>query len=416
MSRSLLALLLFSATLGASRAIASPVLAGRVERIVTVGDGVAVLRAGQAVLLDGAGNVIGRCGSSAALAGRARRADGTTIPAERVLREAGFREDDDSPEAEALLDDEGIEARRRRRPIDVAAGMPRALSLAGDGAAAWIGTEDGLWRLDAHTAVCARAGLAGRAIELVAAGDGSVVAVADTTLWRGADGGGAFEVAGVVSSRPRAMALAGGTPFVATDDAIVAVTAARVTRPLLTQPADALVACGDDVVALAGDGVYRLEADGRAERLGDRPPARALACLASSGDGPRLLAVGVGAWSTADGRSWREEAPFLGRSIGAVAFSGGRTWLALQDGAGDGLVVSPGFEDVPAAELRPSHAPFARPAPTRWAWLLPRISVSFDGSMESRGRAGWRLWLTLTVSLDRRPFLNGPERPEVPLQ
>jgi hypothetical protein len=415
MARSLALLVVTTATL-AARAHASPVLAGRVERVVAVGDGVAVLRAGQALLLDGAGNVIGRCGSGAALAGRARRADGTTLPAERVLREAGFRDDDDSPEAEALLDDEGIEGRRRRRPIDVAAGMPRALSLAGDDGAAWIGTEDGLWRLDAHTAACARAGLAGRTVELVAARAGAVVAVTDMAVWRAA-GAGAFEVAGVVSSRPRAIALAGdGTPIVATDDTIVALPVARPPRPILTQPADALVACGADVVALAEDGVYRLGADGRADRLGDRPPARALACLSASSGEPRLLAAGVGAWSTDGGRSWREEAPFLGRSIGAVAFAGGRAWLALQDGAGDGLVVSPGFEDVPAAALPDPRAGLARPAPTRWAWLLPRVSVSFDGSMESRGSAGWRLWLTLTVSLDRRPFVHGPARPEVPLQ
>jgi hypothetical protein len=409
-----LAFIVLTSTLGAVRAQASPVLAGRVDRVVAVGDGVAVLRAGQALLLDGAGNVIGRCGSGAALAGRARRADGTTLPADRVLREAGFRDDDDSPEAEALLDDEGIEARRRRPPVDVTSGMPRALSLAGGEDAAWIGTEDGLWRLDARTATCARVGLAGRAVELVAARAGGVVAVGDTTVWRGSGGGGAFEVTAVLASRPRAVAIAGtgeGWPvFVATDDAIVAVTAPRLTRPLLLQPSDALVACGDGAVALAQDGVYRLGSEGRAERLGDRPPARALACLSS--EGPALIAAGVGAWSTGDGRTWREEAPFLGRSIGAVAFSGGRAWLALHDGAGDGLVASPSFDDVPEVLLRPA----LRHALTRWAWLLPRVSVSVDGSMESRGRAGWRLWLTLTVSLDRRPFVHGPERPEVPLQ
>jgi hypothetical protein len=412
-----LALLLVATALAPARAGATtPVLAGRVERVVAAGEGVAVLRGGQVLLVDGAGNVVGRCGGQNVPAGRARRADGTIIPSERLLREAGFREDDDSPEAEALLDDEGFEPRRRRRPTDVAAGMPRALSLAADHDAAWIGTADGLWRLDARTAACARAGLPGRAVQLVAVRAEVIEAVADVTVWRSADAGASFTVAGVLSARPRAVALAAdGTAFVATDDAVVMLTAPRVVRPVLDRPADDLVPCGDGVVALGEDGVHALDGDGRAQRLGDRPPVRALACASSTG--PRLVAAGVGAWSTDDGRRWQEEAAFLGRSIGAVAFAAGRTWLALEDG----LVASPDFEGAPAAEADVTRRPRAPPAAgglPSWGWLLPTVSVSFDGAVESRGRAGWRLWLVLSVSLDRRPFihLHAPQSPEVPLQ
>lgn len=417
-SRTLVLLLVVAGCLAArgrvARADPTTILAGRIDRVVAVGQGLAVLRAGEVLLLDGAGHTVGRCGGQGALAGRAPRTDRTTIPAERLLRESGFREDDDSPEAEALLDDEGIDARRRRRPIDAAAGMPRALSLAADGDAVWIGTTDGLWRMAPRTGSCARVGLGGHALERVAAARGIVVAVADVTVWRSADAGASFALATVLTSRARAVALAGEVAFVATDDAVVAVTAARYARPVLEQPADAIVTCGAHAIALGEDGVYRLDADGRVERLGDRPAARALGCVSPAG--PSLWAVGVGAWSTGDGHTWREEPPFLGRSIADVAFAGGRAWLALQDGLDDGLVASPALdggdaEDRPALQPRPSRARPSRPSPPSWAWLLPRVSVSFDGFTESRARAGWRLWLVLTVTLDRRRFGRAPEGP-----
>jgi hypothetical protein len=45
----------------------------------------------------------------------ARRPDGTALSADEVLREAGLTDDDESPEAEDLLDDEGIAPSSRRR-------------------------------------------------------------------------------------------------------------------------------------------------------------------------------------------------------------------------------------------------------------------------------------------------------------
>src|SRR5205814_2267526 len=166
-------------------------------------------------------------------------------------------------------------------------------------------------------------------------------------------------------------------------------------RRLLDVPADALAPCGAGVLALAADGVYRLADDARPERLGDRPPARALACGA---DQPVLTAVGVGAWMSEDGRTWRKSRFGLGRSFAGVASAGGRTWLAAEDG----LFVWPDASD--AVNVPPTASPERGPAPRpSWSWLLPRVAVSFDGWAERRdARAGWRLWVLITVTLGRR--------------
>jgi hypothetical protein len=47
-----------------------------------------------------------------------RRPDGTALPADEILDEVGLTDDDESPEAEALLEDEGIEPPPRRRARD----------------------------------------------------------------------------------------------------------------------------------------------------------------------------------------------------------------------------------------------------------------------------------------------------------
>jgi hypothetical protein len=195
---------------------------------------------------------------------------------------------------------------------------------------------------------------------------------------------------------------------IATDDGVVAVTAPRAVRRVLSVPADALAACGADVLALADDGVYRWAMGADAERLGERPPARALACAGAAS--PRLLAAGVGLWTSDDGRAWHEEALGLGRSYAGVAASGGRRWLA----ADDGLFASP---EPAAAEAVAPPAPLAALAPPvrppTWTWLLPRVSVSFDGWSESRVRSGWRLWLVVTLTLGRRAPLGALAGPEV---
>jgi hypothetical protein len=383
------------------------VVAGRVDRVVAAGAGVAVLRGGGVSLLDADGRVVARCGGAEATAARPRRPDRTARPAEEVLNEAGLDDDDDSPEGEELLDDEGLERPRHRRPVEASAGAPRAVDLAGTPAAVWIATAEGLWRLDANGG-CARVGLGGHEVTRVSAAGPTVVALVDATLWRSDDAGASFDVAGVLTSAARDLALAAdGSLIVADDDGVVDVRAGAGLRRVVDRPADALVTCGSDVTALADDGVYRVSADGNVERLGPRPPARALAC--ASPDGSRVVAAGVGLWSLTTGDAWTEDVAGLGRSFASVAWAAGRAWVASDDGlfttAPEGTPRDGSAPQVsrPGANLQPPRSPATTPgpAPPLWASLLPRVALAFDGWTESTGIAGWRVWLLVTFSLNR---------------
>jgi hypothetical protein len=369
------------------------VLAGRTDRVVAAGRGVGVLREGAVSLLDGDGHVVARCAGASATSGRRARPDHTALSSEEVLGEAGFSDEDVSPEAEELLDEEGLDAPPRRRPARSSAGAPRALDLAGAPDAVWIGTVEGIWRLDESG--CARAGLGGHAVELVAATGATVVAISGVTVWRRDGAEAPFAVVDVLTSRPHALALAqDGTAFVADEDGVVALDDGL--RSVLTTPADALASCGPDVVALADAGVVRLPTDADAVLLGPRPPARALACVCP--EGPRLLAAGVGVWSNATADApWVEEAAGLGRSFASVASVAGRVWLAADDG-----LFATSFEGEPVGAPRaPRRWSGERPPPPTWVALLPRVALAGSGWTESNGVAGWRLWLLMTFSLDR---------------
>jgi hypothetical protein len=383
------------------------VLAGRVDAVVAAGQDVAALRDGEVLLLGADGHTLGACRGADATAGVARRPDRTTLPRDEVLGEAGFSPEDVSPEAEELLDDEGVDEPSRRRPVSAAEGAPRARAIAGAPDGVWIATAEGLWRLDARDGACQRAGLGAEELALVGARGAVVVAVADATVWRSRDGGGTFEVAAVLTSPGSALALApdGDTIYIADEDGVVEVGAARGFRRRLETRVDALAACGAAVIALGSDGVHLLDADG--ERLaGPRPPARTLACMQAQGQGQGqgdvgLVAAGVGLWTSPDGGIWRDEDAGLGRSFAGVAFAAGRAWLASERGL---EVLESGPPPAAAVEgpprpapswLEPKHAP-------AWAGLLPRVSIAYDGWTESVGVAGWRVWLLVTVNLGRR--------------
>ena len=201
----------------------------------------------------------------------------------------------------------------------------------------------------------------------------------------------------MLTSRAHALALAadGQTALLADEDGVVEVGLQRGFRRRLEGRVDALTSCGADVVALADDGVHRLDADDGDLLIAPRPPVRALACGV---DG--LAAVGVGFWTSDDGAAWREEPAGLGRSFTDVAVAAGHGWLA----DGDGLVVveGPGAATPPPV-VGPRHVrdPYDAQHPPAWAGLLPRVAIAFDGWTESTGVAGWRLWVRLTVSLGR---------------
>ena len=394
-----------------ARADLRTVLAGRATAVVAAADGVAVIRDGEVALLDGDGRLVAACRGESAWTARRHRADGTALSAEEVLDEAGFVDEDESIEAEDALDDEGIEPPSRRRPVEATSGAPSAIALAGASDGAWIGTADGLWRLDARSRACAPVGLGGQELTLVAAAGATVVAISDTTVWRSRDAGVSFEVAAVLVSRAHALALSadGEMALVADEEGVVAIGGARRFRRVLEERVDALATCGPSVIALAESGVVRIDADDAPIAVGPRPPARALACAQTEA---ALFAAGVGVWSSVDGARWREDDLTLGRSFSTVARAAGQTWLAGDDAL---LVLAPAAardEAVPAVvDAPPPRLTFERHPPA-WAGLLPRVAISFDGWTESTGVAGWRLWVLLTVSIGQhwqRTMTQSPE-------
>lgn len=382
--------------------VAAPglVLAAPVDAIVAAGPGVAALRAGEVIIVDGAGQVIAGCRGMTTVAHERSAPDGTTLTREEVLREAGMSSDDVSPEAEEMLDDEGVELRAPAAPVVATSGITRALALAGSAKELWIGTTDGLWRRGLGDDACVRVGLGGREIGVVAARGTSVVAVSGFTVWRSYDGGTSFDVAAVLASVAHAVAIGadGVTVMVGDAEGLVEIDAARGVKRRLERRIDALASCGDAVVALAGDGVHRFDADGIESFVPERPPVRALACGAEG-----LVAAGVGAWVSADGARWREDEGTAGRSFSAIAVAGGHRWLVTETGE---LVLAeaPRAGELVAEELALEPLPpiIRRTAPPLWAVLLPRISIVFDGRAASTGVAGWRLRFLITLYFDRR--------------
>ncbi len=389
------------------------ILGGRVDRVVATGSGVAALRGGEAVLLARDGRVVSRCGSTAAQPIEHRH-DGTMRDAEDVLREADLDGDDESPEAEDVLDDEGFDVDRpRHRAGPPTTDASRALAIAGAADAVWIGTTDGLRRLDARTGACPRVALGGRAIGVVAVAGRTLVVADDATIWRSDDGAASFRVAAVLPSPARAAAVTdgGALALVADDDGVVELEGGRETAPRLDTSVASMIACGGDVLALADDALIRFGIDGEREVLGSRPPVRAFACTVTNGVS-RLAAAGVGAWTSADGRAWADDAALAGRSFADVALTADGVWLAGDDGLRGPALAASSFEpsstDVSLPRL-PRTAARARPA---WAALLPRLTFVYQTWAESQGRAGWRCWALLTFSIDRRARARVNAQPE----
>jgi hypothetical protein len=415
----------------------SPVLAGRIDQMVPTSAGVAVLRDGTAWFLGRDGRVLGRCAEPAPPAAarpRARaRPDGQD--SEDVLRDAGFDADDDSPEAEAALDDEGIasSAERLRRSELTAGGagpsqgpariepprrrahtphptlaMPRGLAAARGSSAVWIATSNGLRRARADGGGCARAALGGRDVTLVAAAGRVVVAIADATVWWSRDEGASFVVAAVLPFGADALALdeAGGVALVASADGVLELSPGGPGRRVLDRPAHAVAACDGLRVALTADGAYVWRPGDSAPTRAAGPPARALAC---DGDPARpWVAAGVGIWTSADGASWVEEPEGLGLSVASALRAGSTWWLAtdraLLVAAPDGTAVAAGMPARSAGGLR-ARPP--RPARSFLRALLaetrPHLALAFGGREAADTRAEWHVRLLLTVRFGHAP-------------
>jgi hypothetical protein len=345
---------------GAAPAVAAP--AERITNLVAGASELFALRANDVVRFDDAGRELGRCPRFEAPPPERTRAPAPpAVDADEALRLAGLPDDDpDSPEAEDVLEDEGLAPRRRARsappggpPGSEGGIVAHALAASPASDDVWIATSAGIYRGRGGT--CARVALPGRDTVAVAAGGGAIAVATQDMLWR-ADGSGAFRVAAGLVARPRALAVVDAEhTLVATADAVVEVGPFGVTRAVLDRGADALAVCDGVALALAGDGVWTWTGDAAPDRVGDRPPVRGVTCGDGVGAAARFIGAGGSLYVSSDGSAWHETVALRGRAVGDAAALAGRVWVAVDDG----LV---GFGGPPSPQAaRPRALPAPRP-------------------------------------------------------
>jgi hypothetical protein len=396
----------------AARARITEVVAGR-SRLFAIEDNAVVV-------LDDGGRPLGRCarftapalGSSvgsmgSALAPASVRSDDLDGPGgagigapdpEDILRAVGLPADDlDSSQAEAVLDNAGLEPiRRRRSSVPDPAVEVRALAADPARDDVWIATSAGLYR--GEPGGCAARALAGRDLHLVAAGGNLVAAASDALLWRFDASTGSLAGVTGLSSTPHALALSrDGQTLIADEDGLLAVDPDGTATRLIDTPVDAVVSCADRNAALGQDGVYIWRAGEHPTRAADRPPARRLAC----GPTPsaRWLAAGIGVWLAEDGTAWSDLPVWRGLSIATAAAVGGQLWVVC-DGV---LLAVEGPPPAGALGLRvppPPRLPAERNLLALLPW--PRVAVVFAGQ-RTETRSGWSAVLLLTFPLGGRP-------------
>jgi hypothetical protein len=419
-SRSVLALILgcSPAARSAARPAADAVPGRRIDRLVAGPSRLFALRGSEVVTFDGAGQQLGRCGGFASPPQHEARSPLGAPDAEEVLRAAGLPDDDSTPEAEDALDDEGLGPRRRIQPTLQVGVEPRALAASPATDEVWIATSSGIFRGDETG--CATAGLGGRELVAVAASERVVIAASEDLLFRreaeedadadgdadSGDGSATFLVAAGLTSRPRALAVdADGQAIVADDDGLSIVGPDGTSTRILDRATDAVAVCGGVTAVLSSDGVYTWPQGVPPTRVGDRPPARALACGHTADE--RWIATGIGVWTSADGATWIERPEMLGRSIAGAASVGDRLWLAADDGL-VALDASPPREEARIGAalgvVGASAGAGLRALPTRRliapAAPWPQVTALF-GTERTRDRHAWTAMLLLTFPLGR---------------
>jgi len=407
-----------AAARGPAGSAGDPSASRRIDRLVA-GDGrLFALRGGEVVTFDGLGQQLGRCSGFEAPPPHENRAPLGAPDAEEALQAAGLPDDDSTQDAEDALADEGLGPARRPHPLPSAGVEPRDLSAAPGSDVVWVATSSGVFQGDETG--CAPAGLAGRDLLAVAAAGGVVLAASEDLLFRReAQGGvpaedgpgsendsGAFAVAAGLTSRPRALAVGpDGEAIVADDDGVSIIGRDDTATRILDHAADAIAVCGGVAAVLSSDGVYAWRPGAAAARLGDRPPARALACGPTAD--ARWIATGLGVWTSDDGATWIERPEMLGRSVAGAASTGDRLWLAVEGGlvaldAGNdpragwsadaplptGELPGGGWSALSTERLRAPLIP--------WPWITALL-----GSERTPDRHAWSVMVLLTFPLDR---------------
>jgi len=384
--------------------LASParVRATPAERITSLVAGARqlfALRANAVVTFDAGGREIARCPRFAAPTPTRQPALAVgPIDAQEVLRLAGLPDDDfQTAEAEEVLAAEGLAPRRRARATPSAPLMAHRLAASASAHDVWIATSAGLYR--GRDGACARVALPGRDVIAVAAAGGAVAAATDDLLWRSTDGGDTFRVVAGMVARPRALAIVDDQrTLVATDDGVIEIGPHSALRAVLDRGVAALAVCDGLALAFASDGAWTWRGDAAPERVGDRPPARGLAC---GGQAARFIAAGDGLYVSTDGATWQERRAGAGRPVAAAAAIGNRIWLAADDAivALDEIVTVHRSETAGTAPL-----PALSPLPTRRlfepAVPWPQLTLVFT-AQHTPLRDGWSLVALVVFRLGR---------------
>jgi hypothetical protein len=326
--------------------------------------------------------------------------------------------DRDGPELEELLDEEGVDepARRREKATPDAEPLsPRAL-VAGDGQI-WMATTAGVWRVDAsgpgHR--FEPRGLTDRNVSLIAAGanaDGRalVAAVSENSVWMSEDDGQTWQLAGVATARPRALAVGPGGQqlLIGAENGLWAMSRRRPPERLSPEPIDDVVVCDGQAVALTGGALTIFPPSFEGEtKTATNVAARAIRCWAR-GRGPWIGLGAAGLASRDGGRTWRVVGDGA-LEITAAQVAGGEVWLGTPTGLFASvrgrtgkelgqLPTSPEPDPLDVDEAQLLRRPVADRSP--WVSYLPRISVLTSVDVGD-GQQTIRALMVMTIPLQR---------------
>jgi hypothetical protein len=365
------------------------VLAGRIDRVVTAGELIAVVREGEVRVLADGRTVLRLAPDGEAVEGG--RGDRWV---EDALEEHDIPEEErDSEYAEAVIDDEStLRGSRKEHEHEHEHERGSSAVVAGSGDEIWIAAGRRLWRVDPDGPRRV-ATLPRRFDQLAVGADGRLMAASGAQVFLSRDEGMTFDR--LTDAEGPVLALAAGEGFLAwaTAGQLTRVEIGRVVNQPLASARD-LRACGPHLLALEARGVLVVDAGG----------TRALA----AGRDARRLACAGGTWvlvgrhllvSRDEGRSFSPRAD-LPPAVPLDAAVGPRGLLVATD---VGLYGLPVHDGAPA--LAPSRIVMPLPRP-RWAPYLPRLTVAAAATL---GPGGEDVRAVATAD-----FPLAPPRPPLP--
>ena len=351
-----------------------------------------------------------------------------------VLDDGDFNDphdpDSEVEDAENILVEDDAPTHRPSRSPPGQAGVAVAVG----GAFAWLGREDGLWRIPFRGGSEKVALPAGGPVHGVAASPGGrvVAAALDDGLAWSNDGGHRFErIAGVPVRVTRMAVTDSGRVYALARGGLHRFGSGATAGDLLVPDAEDVVPCGDGALALAhhrivvlagpasGEPETNQTTDGATEvpQAGPLVPpgANRLACAP---DGALWIAYGAALWTSADrGQSWTPRDDLsVTFAIGAVSVTRRSLWVASGAGLavlplrpGDGAGLGGAVASSPLASLGGDVPP--RP---RWRWWLaafPSVELGF-ATARSNTRRDVRAFVLLSFTFDPHRSLRAERQLE----